>query len=390
MKSVYVRSPARSLTFVLALGLATPAQAQAENPTRRAAAVADFRKSCATQIVISGKASAETDYLFTHYRGGALNYSDDTILMGVDGLRRVLPTEIAGAARHNDRSRLGVCVIEVALRHALYGVPGYDRGAGGARSSAPAPRANIAAKPAAQPAASGLEPRDEAFRIRLVSEIDALRKRYRDIVPCAWRGDGSGFQNPCLKNNFQNQYIVSQAVLAMLEKSRSRISPVYYSLFKTEWETNGLAYARTGCANLSRSTTPCNLSDPGSRQTVAARNRAAGATGTAFSSTRSRIIASDGKSAMHCVSIKQLASGTSALTGGGKVILNGCGEPVEAVWCYVNGDCNTTGAQVPLQANRSWPIDGTKEVRFAACLGKGTVRFEDGSKGLRYVCTAPR
>lgn len=387
MKSVYVRSPARSLTFVLALGLATPAQAQAENPTRRAAAVADFRKSCATQIVISGKASAETDYLFTHYRGGALNYSDDTILMGVDGLRRVLPTEIAGAARHNDRSRLGVCVIEVALRHALYGVPGYDRGAGSARplTSSVQPRA-----------AANAGARDKAEEAALIKEVQALIARYTLILPCQWRNDGTKIESPCLKNNFQKGVYISNAMLNSVEKRRHRLSPEKYSSTKKHFE--GLRdHNLKGCADLAaRTTTPCVLSGAGRAAAYkpdlpqkAASNEVRTAS-SAPMAARSRIIAGDGKSAMHCVSIKQLASGNSALTGGGKVILNGCGEPVEATWCYVNGDCNTTGAQVTLEANRSWPIDGTKEVRFAACLGKNTVRFEDGSKGLRYVCNAPR
>lgn len=186
----------------------------------------------------------------------------------------------------------------------------------------------------------------------------------------------------------ENFHSVGELSLAGLEKLRARhrdSGPLFLCAIDRR-----MAVLR-GQARLGQAPA---TSQSASAAAVAARNKAAAnaaaATSTATSSTRSRVIAGDGKSAMHCVSIERVASGNSALSGGGKVIVNRCGETVETVWCYVNGDCNTTGAQVTLQANKSWPIDAVKDVRFAACLGKNTVRFEDGSKGLRYVCNAPR
>lgn len=261
------------------------------------------------------------------------------------------------------------------------------------RAASPS-RSRMASQPA--PVAANADARDKAEEAALIKEVQALIARYTLILPCQWRNDGTKIESPCLKNNFQKGVYISNAMLNSVEKRRHRLSPEKYSSTKKHFE--GLRdHNLKGCADLAaRTTTPCVLSGAGRAAAYkpdlpqkAASNEVRTAS-SAPMAARSRIIAGDGKSAMHCVSIKQLASGNSALTGGGKVILNGCGEPVEATWCYVNGDCNTTGAQVTLQANRSWPIDGTKEVRFAACLGKGTVRFEDGSKGLRYVCTAPR
>lgn len=103
-----------------------------------------------------------------------------------------------------------------------------------------------------------------------------------------------------------------------------------------------------------------------------------------------RIIASDGKSAMDCVKLEQLTSGDSKLGGGGRVLVNRCSDEVEIGWCYSPGDCDTeTGSGWTVQPGKSWPVKATGEVRWAACHGRDTASFVQGSRGLRYYCKAP-
>ena len=106
---------------------------------------------------------------------------------------------------------------------------------------------------------------------------------------------------------------------------------------------------------------------------------------------RSRVIASDGESAMDCTEIVDLASGDSSTSGGNRVIRNNCGEVIEIVWCYVGEGLDGCGAggQWTLRVGGSWPVSVEKEIRWAACRGRNTVGFEDGSAGLRYICSAP-
>lgn len=103
-----------------------------------------------------------------------------------------------------------------------------------------------------------------------------------------------------------------------------------------------------------------------------------------------RIIASDGKSAMHCVRLDQLSSGNSGVSGGGRRLFNGCTEEVEITWCNTPGCGTPTGGNTwTVQPGRGWPVSADGEVRWAACLGRDTAAFVKGSHGLRYYCSAP-
>jgi len=104
----------------------------------------------------------------------------------------------------------------------------------------------------------------------------------------------------------------------------------------------------------------------------------------------SRVIASDGKSAMHCVRLEQVASGDSAISGGGRRLFNGCSEEVEITWCNTPGCGTPTGGNSwTVQPGRGWPVSANGGVRWAACLGRDTASFVKGSHGLRYYCSAP-
>lgn len=103
-----------------------------------------------------------------------------------------------------------------------------------------------------------------------------------------------------------------------------------------------------------------------------------------------RVIASDGKSAMHCVRLEQVASGDSAISGGGRRLFNGCSEEVEITWCNTPGCGTPTGGNSwTVQPGRGWPVSANGDVRWAACLGRDTASFVKGSHGLRYFCSAP-
>ena len=103
-----------------------------------------------------------------------------------------------------------------------------------------------------------------------------------------------------------------------------------------------------------------------------------------------RIIASDGKSAMDCVKLVELASGNSRVSGGGRVLSNQCSGPVEIVWCISPDECERKmGNMWTVSAGGSWPVSSNGEVRFAACHGANTAAFVKDTYGLRYYCTAP-
>ncbi len=110
-------------------------------------------------------------------------------------------------------------------------------------------------------------------------------------------------------------------------------------------------------------------------------------------SDRSRIIAGDGRSAMHCVSLETVSSGDSGLVGNdGRVLANNCGESVEITWCYEDdGSCarGYGGGTWTLGSGGSWPVSAEKEVRYAACIGANTVHWIDGQHGYRFYCNAP-
>jgi len=102
------------------------------------------------------------------------------------------------------------------------------------------------------------------------------------------------------------------------------------------------------------------------------------------------IIASDGKSAMDCVSLEQVASGDSAVSGGGRRFVNRCSDEVEITWCNTPGCSKPTGGNTwTVKPGNGWPVSSEGVVRFAACHGRDTASFVKGSHGLRYYCKAP-
>ena len=137
-----------TLVFVGLSGLFWAAQGAAqsapENPARRAAAVKDFRRSCAQQISAEGsfQSPAGPDQTFLNLR------SADTV--GGRYLSEAYQVEASLDWQRNNMtqpdSRLVLCQVEVALRHARYGVPGYDSGAGTASPAAPISRPTVVAK----------------------------------------------------------------------------------------------------------------------------------------------------------------------------------------------------------------------------------------------------
>lgn len=359
--------------------LATPAfSQQVESQVRRAAAIADFRKSCAPQIAIyigeqAGRSTVNTDYLFTHYRSANYNAGDNGMLMGPAGLRNGLDNEVAGAARFNDKSRLGICVFQVALRHAQEGVPGFDRGT----VAAPVARSRVASKapsPKVAVSPSALSPqqlRDQAVDAELGQAIQEIMGRYRNFPSCVWRAENA-VQDPCMRINAQNNILVTEAVLARLEARRQRISAEYYKSVKTPWE-RARANNLDSCARLANSTTPCGQPLPGSAYGV-----------------KSRIIARDGRHALSCVKLVDTSSGNSSTSGPGRVLSNQCGGPVEVAWCSVGGECERgAGNSWTVQAGRSWPVDSRNEIRWGACHGVNTIHGEEGSKGLNFTCSKP-
>jgi hypothetical protein len=107
--------------------------------------------------------------------------------------------------------------------------------------------------------------------------------------------------------------------------------------------------------------------------------------------TKSRIIAGNGKSAMGCAQLVTLSNDDPRIAPGGRVIANNCGEKIEIAWCYVDRECGQQGggSQWTLGAGRSWPVSKVREIRWAACIGANTIRFEEGSAGSRFLCFAP-
>jgi hypothetical protein len=124
--------------------------------------------------------------------------------------------------------------------------------------------------------------------------------------------------------------------------------------------------------------------------------RNSGATGSASADSgsgsygdNSRVIAGDGQLANDCVSLQVVASGDSSLSGGGRVLSNGCADVVEITWCYPDEGCDVHGNSWNIGPGKSWPVSAEKEIRWGACHGADTASFEKGSYGLRVICNAP-
>lgn len=110
----------------------------------------------------------------------------------------------------------------------------------------------------------------------------------------------------------------------------------------------------------------------------------------ALDRNKSRVIAGNGQSAMNCVTLVTRTREDSKLSGGGRVLANNCGKPVEATWCYVDAECSReSGSTWTIGAGRSYPVSASREVRWAACIGANTASFEKGTAGTRFICNAP-
>lgn len=259
--------------WALALGFAAPGLAQAlETEARRAAAIADYRKSCASTYSVAKGG----DLTFLEHR----SRRDQTYS---NFLNRVVPlrpaAELQEMLRRADVTfgsgggdRSGRCAVEVAIRHALHGVPGFDHGiAGGGGSSAPAPGPKPAPKAAAPKAAlTAQQARDKKEEAAIVKELDEWIKQDPMIEPCTWTS--GAVQNPCLKHNFERGIEGSEWALAKIEARRRRFSPEGYEALRKAFE-GSLAHNRLGCANLASTTIPCDTMSA-SETTVAARDEA--------------------------------------------------------------------------------------------------------------------
>lgn len=111
----------------------------------------------------------------------------------------------------------------------------------------------------------------------------------------------------------------------------------------------------------------------------------------ALNQARSRIVAGSGRSASDCVSLVTFANSDARTSGMNRVLINNCPGSVEVFWCYVDGDCNNLAISNTwtLSAGNRWPLSADREVRWGACHGANSGSFEDGSHGLRVVCTGP-
>jgi hypothetical protein len=94
--------------------------------------------------------------------------------------------------------------------------------------------------------------------------------------------------------------------------------------------------------------------------------------------------------AKDCVIIAQVSQGDSAVSGGGKVLANQCGETVEVFWCAIGPECdNERGNMWTLGAGRSWPISAKNDYHYGACRGRNSGGFTRGTAGAEYACTGP-
>lgn len=211
---------------------------------------------------------------------------------------------------------------------------------------------------------------DDAVEAEIVRESAAIAARYPKIRPCDWRS--GAIQPPCVKNNVQSGYFTAVAVLALLETRRRRMSEQLYADSKRNWEKVRSANL-DACAKLTATTTPCGTPVADSAY-----------------GKKSRIIARDGRHAMACVKLVDLASGNSSVSGGGRVLSNQCSGPVEVAWCSMSGECQrNAGNMWTIQPGRSWPVDREHEIRWGACHGANTIHGDPDSNGTRFTCSKP-
>lgn len=267
--------------------------------------------------------------------------------------------------QHPDRTMIPDMIIEFekdrCIREVVARMPVTPVGAapnGGFSQATPS-------KPAPNPRAT-----DAAMDAAIAREAGALGARYPKINPCDWRP--GAIQPPCVKYNVQRGLMISSGVLAFLEANRGKISDQLYVDSKRNWQMVQKANF-DACAKLTATTTPCGMPVADSAY-----------------GKKSRIIARDGRHAMACVKLVDLAPGNSSVSGGGRVLSNQCSGPVEVAWCSMGGECErNAGNMWTIQAGRSWPVDREHEIRWGACHGANTIHGDPDSNGTRFMCSKP-
>lgn len=158
-----------------------------------------------------------------------------------------------------------------------------------------------------------------------------------------------------------------------LENSKSSFTPNYYERRLKELN-EAIDRGQENCEHLALNPADCVLSgSTSSRQPLP-----------------SRVIARDGRRALDCVRLEQLAQSSSSTSGGGSVLTNQCTDTVTIGWCSTGGECERGGGNITnVLAGHSWPVDANHEVRWGACHGANTLHGDPGSKGLQFTCSAP-
>ena len=213
--------------------------------------------------------------------------------------------------------------------------------------------------------------RDQAMARLIANEVAAIEKKY-PVTQCADSEDRIAFA-ACLKVRNEALFKRAEAEIAYLDGMRPNITNALYNSDKAKFEL-GASLARDSCAKLTGSTAPCDLS----------------AGSASRPNLPSRVIARDGRNALDCVKLVDLAQANSSTSGSGRVLANQCTDTVEIGWCSTGGECERgAGNQTTVLAGHSWPVDRNHEVRWGACHGANTLHGDPGSKGLQFTCSAP-
>jgi hypothetical protein len=164
--------------------------------------------------------------------------------------------------------------------------------------------------------------RDEVVTQRLWAGERAILSQYA-ATQCSESEDRAAFAQ-CLKVRNETIFRRAEAERALLDRERPYMSNALYESFKVKFRIEmGENLARNSCAKLAGSTAPCDLSAEGSSRP----------------SLPSRVIARDGRRALDCVSLEQLARSNSSTSGGGSVLVNRCTDTVTIGWCSTGGEC---------------------------------------------------
>lgn len=387
-------------SLVLIILPSAPAGAQTPEPAaRKAAAIADYLRSCAPQISAHG--SNNISGFHPYFRG-------PTEVEVRNKLQTVTRNNVSGTTF----GALERCGAEVGLRHLINGVPGYDHGVA---RPAPTARPNIAAKPApprpvpaaklppARPAkmaawstkamssAEGADrllhtgPQFAAERADALASCSAATQQFASLYP-GWTAARANlyFENAALDD--ERMTMDAAAIRRLVTNVEAHIATGRKDPVATAFPAMRCLYQRR-LAQLEGSP----LAPGAVAGTLTPLSIGGQAPPWKQQGKDARIIASNGKSAMDCVKLVEISKADSRLSGsGGRVLINNCPGPVEIGWCYTPGDCDTeTGSSWTVAAGRSWPVSAEKPIRWAACHGANTTAFVKFSHGLRYYCSAP-